>query len=193
MATETHDQSVEVPTVPRDIADYLDAVHDPNSLLPQDAIDSLKGQLDNTEDPPPPAIRLALETQIRKLQDVTPQLAELQAGFEKALPDYAKTVGLDLEEVVDVIRDGYDVPKGLLDGILGRSSRRSGGRRVTRATVVAWLNDTANPTTLTKAHLVEATGASPNTVDRVLKDASADGNAESDGGSPAVWNITRPV
>ena len=164
---------------PEDVVrDYLTALRDPKALLPTDAIESARSDLEGTDDP---IERLKIRAEIEKLE--APPVDRLREEFVGVAKEWADGVGISgaafaAEGVAnDVLRDAGFTVSG---GSTRSAPKRASGKRVSRDDVTAAMKGR-----FTVSSLEEATGASKATVRAAISDAIDAGDAKELGTDPS--------
>lgn len=166
---------------------YLAALRDPESLRDDDKVSALKEQLESTDDP---LERLKVRAELERAADIGPE--DYEEGFIKHAQEWAKAndvpVSVFKAEGVpaDVLnRAGFAVeaPKK------AAASKSTGRSRVSSDTVRDAIRNMAD--TFTTSDIEEATGASYNTVRKMVAELQEAGTVEEIGPDPNHDSVGR--
>lgn len=163
-----------------DIKQYLRVIDDPAVARDEAAIAELDERLSNSH--LDPAARLDLLLRRRQLESVN--LKPFEDAFVRAVPAYLEKFGLEFQQAR---KDFADV--GVKDAVLDRValSLVSGGEGERVSSAIVRQAVLARTTTFTQSEISDVTGASRNTVGKVVAELVDEGRIVDHGGRPKVY------
>lgn len=150
---------------------YFAALTDPESLVPTEAVEQVKADLEKAEGV---VERLKLREELRRLEQ--PDTESIRDDFVAVAKEWAENLGISGESLQAEGADPEDLRRAGFNIATPRSTRRPATRsssRTSREEVVAAMKDT-----FTTKDLMESTGASRATVSKAITEEIEAGRVE---------------